>query len=68
MKYFTATVTLHRPVQGHPEKATECRVDLAIDEEALFIALGNRALRNKSKRTKQMNGLITAEVHVKGGG
>lgn len=69
MKYFTKTVTLSRRVVGHSARweQVECRVDLAFDEERLFLELGQRALGNKSRRTKEIGGLVEAEVHIVGG-
>lgn len=41
---------------------TTARVDLGIDMQGLFEALGNKAIANKSKKTRILNGLILAEA------
>lgn len=63
MKHFTAVVTLDRMVDGRWQKV-QCRVDLAVDADALMVALGNRAIRNKSKRSRVMNGFVACEVRL----
>ena len=62
MKFLTGIVELTRPVQGTPLQRVKARVDLSIDDHALFVELGNRALRNKSKRTVEIGGLVIASV------
>lgn len=64
MKHFTAMVTLERPVQGHPAKRVECRVDLAVDVDRLTFLLGSKAIRNKSKRSRLLSGIIACEVRT----
>jgi hypothetical protein len=70
MKHFTTTVTLRRRT-GHGSPRTYedvlCQVDLEIDVDRLAHKLGNKAIDNKSKRSKLSDGLISCEVRPKGG-
>ena len=61
-QWFFATVTLRRLEDGN-HVDVRARVDVLIDFDELFRILGNKALDNKSKRTRALNGMITAEAH-----
>jgi hypothetical protein len=64
MKYFTDKVTLHRRTSVFGYEPTLCRVDVAINMEALFRLIGERALDNKNKRTRLLGGIVTGEVRM----
>ena len=75
MKHFTATLTINRRVRSRFGEGGEliwttephtCRVDLAVDVDALMRVLGEKALGNKSKRAVECGGLVECSVHVKG--
>lgn len=55
-KHFTQRMELDRF-----GKNVTARVDLEVDLDALFFDLGNKAIRNKSKRSRLQVG-VTAEV------
>lgn len=65
-KWFAQKVTLRRwqklpnGLNGWDE--VPAKVDVLIDFDGLYQLLGNKALSNKSKRTRVLRGLITAEA------
>lgn len=58
MNYTRKRMLSHR----YGEEPIECMVEIVIDTEALADIMGRRALRNKSKRSRFLSGLITATV------
>lgn len=67
MKHFTVVTTLSLPRKGFdPIAKKKCRVDLAIDEDAIATMLGTRALCNKSRQSRDIGGRICAQVHIIG--
>lgn len=42
--------------------ATECMVECEVNVEALLKALGEKAFRNRTKKTRALAGLITVQV------
>jgi len=66
MKHFTMNLELERRAPNHSARMERvpCRVDLLIDEERLMRALGTKALSNKSKRSREVDGLIVVKVHT----
>lgn len=49
---------------GSAKQNTPCHVEIDIDMEALFRYLGQRAIRNRSKKTVEMSGIVKARANV----
>lgn len=70
MKQFFTNIVLKRSrmVSDGPNsfrRVTEevtCRVDVTIDTERLFLALGTKALGNKTRKAGISGGMIVAKV------
>ena len=69
MKYFTMKMTFRRRKTGTPHPAiwenVPCQVDLAINVDLIAQRLGEKALSNKSRKSKLAVG-VTCEVHPVG--
>ncbi len=60
-QWFFTTTTLRRLEDGHYVDV-HARIDVAIDLDEMFRVLGNKALNNKSKKTRLLNGMINVQA------